>query len=101
MKKGLHSVALQPYHPGSMARTHRRRDIPEGYDTVPNTTPEQAEMLSRLAVETFVEMANLGRTFEECLTTVFVSGMAIGFDAMRGKGKKNEQEMEIPTHAVG
>ena len=98
-----HDLLLQPYFPGSVVRNRNVIRCPQGYETIDGATKEQIAMLSRLAVEAFTGIANAGYSFEHCLSTVFISGMALAAEHYPSarKEKPVEEPKSLPWAYMG
>lgn len=65
----------------------RRKGAPDTLSAI--TIPfEQREMLSREALDIFTRCANAGKTFDECLSAILISGLDWGINMCDCKNQK-------------
>ena len=65
-------TTLVTHFRGAMVSSGNRR-TPMGFGRM-KMTHEQAELVSRLAMSTFVEMVNNGHTFDAAISAVYMTG---------------------------
>lgn len=76
-------VAIHPVHPSVraiLAQGHTFR--PKDMDRLP-TTPEQRELLHRIAMSIFADCTNVGVPFQDALVAVYLSGINHGVNLSR------------------
>ena len=79
--KRQRNAELQPYFPGSVIRNLNPCRAPLGYESV-QLTPELSALISREALGVFTDTANQGHSFERCLSSVMLTGMAYAAGAI-------------------
>lgn len=81
MSKNPNEFVLSYAHLGSNLLS---RPIPAPRDfSAKEMTADQREMISRIAMSTFVAMANKGHTFEACLSSIYLTGLEHGVAGIR------------------
>ena len=66
------SRTLSPLHPSARGKPVR----PYNMAYAPPMSVETIETFDRISLEIFTDMANAGRAFQECLTAIYLSGLA-------------------------
>ena len=87
-KKNLYELTLSYAHLGSNLLT---KSAPAPLDfTKKAMTPDQREVISKIAMSTFVAMANKGHTFESCLSSIYLTGLEHGVSGIRELDKEKK-----------
>lgn len=68
---------------------------PHGYGSL-ELDHEQAAHLNKLAIETFMEMANKGLPFADCLASVLLTGMNFARETLTGTNVCGESASQPP-----
>lgn len=61
---------------------NRMRHPPKGFSAIP-VTEEQRGQLNKIAIETFMELANGGLPFADCLGSLLLTGIHFGSEAQK------------------
>ena len=81
MRRGDDTGQIRPLN--SFARAGQLR--PRGMTRMPDVSAEEVEALTRIALGIFADMTNAGRSFQDALLAIYLSGLQHGVAALREK----------------
>lgn len=80
--------ALHPIHHSVRRVIRNQRLRPSGMAKI-EVSPEQSEMLERIALEIFTDMTNAGATLQETLAAIYFSGLVHAEEIIRERNNTN------------